>query len=84
VVLPSHGAFPELLARHPGGLLVPPEVPTAIADALQTLLESRSRREELGRVGRESVLRSANASVLTDQTLAVYGARLAASKNRRI
>jgi glycosyltransferase involved in cell wall biosynthesis len=57
VVLPRHGAFPELLAATGGGLLVEPEDTGAIASALRELVDDRARREALGRRGREVVQR---------------------------
>ena len=54
VVLPSHGAFPELLA-HGGGLLVTPESPVAVADALEALRSNPAERAAHGRAGRASV-----------------------------
>ena len=54
VVLPRHGAFPELLADG-GGLLVEPESATAVADALEALLADPDRRAAEGAAGRASV-----------------------------
>jgi glycosyltransferase involved in cell wall biosynthesis len=48
VVQPRHGAFPEIIARTGGGLMVPPEDGEALADALHTLLRDRVRAAELG------------------------------------
>ncbi|MFO0902581.1 MAG: glycosyltransferase family 4 protein [Pirellulales bacterium] len=73
VVMPSHGGFPEMLERVGGGLLVPPEDPVALADALQALLGDEHRRERLGAAGRAGVLSQANSKVLVDRTLALYG-----------
>jgi len=55
VVATATGGTPELLV--PGtGLLVPPADPTALADALQTLLRDGKLREQLGDSGRQRVL----------------------------
>jgi glycosyltransferase involved in cell wall biosynthesis len=55
VVATATGGTPELLV--PGtGLLVPPADPTALADALQTLLRDGELRERLGDSGRQRVL----------------------------
>jgi glycosyltransferase involved in cell wall biosynthesis len=48
VVQPRHGAFPEIVTRTGGGLLVTPEEPEALADALLALLRDRARAATLG------------------------------------
>jgi colanic acid/amylovoran biosynthesis glycosyltransferase len=54
-VATATGGTPELLV--PGtGLLVPPADPTALADALQTLLRDGKLREQLGDSGRRRVV----------------------------
>ena len=72
VVLPNHGAFPELIARTGGGVLVPPNDPKATAEAIASLLGDTARATSLGQVGRDGVLKNANAQVMADATLAVY------------
>ncbi|HBJ33512.1 MAG TPA: hypothetical protein DDZ51_01890, partial [Planctomycetaceae bacterium] len=56
VVLPSKGAFPEIIEQSGGGLLVPPNDPKALADALQQVLQDDSLRDELSMAGRRWVL----------------------------
>lgn len=72
VVQPDHGAFPEVLRQLGGGILVPPESPAALADALQQLIADPVRCRELGSIGRESVLTRANAQVMAKATLAYF------------
>jgi glycosyltransferase involved in cell wall biosynthesis len=48
VVEPRHGAFPEIIARTGGGVLVPPDEPAALAEALHGLIADRDRAIELG------------------------------------
>lgn len=55
VVQPRHGAFTEIIDRTGGGLLVPPENPHALADALHQLLVDRSRASAYGRAAAEGV-----------------------------
>lgn len=55
VVMPNHGAFPELLADTGGGQLVPPNDPTRLAEALEDLLVDHPRRHQLGLEGHATV-----------------------------
>ena len=68
VVLPRHGAFPELLADVGGGVLVPPGDVGALADALATLTLDPTRCRELGRQGREGVLARRNLLTIAAST----------------
>jgi glycosyltransferase involved in cell wall biosynthesis len=55
VVEPRRGALEEIVERTGGGLLVPPDEPDALADALCRMCSDRQLREELGRRGRAGV-----------------------------
>jgi glycosyltransferase involved in cell wall biosynthesis len=55
VVQPRHAAFPELMAATGGGVLCEPNNPTALADALETLLLDPARARALGAKGRLAV-----------------------------
>ncbi|MFC1714228.1 glycosyltransferase family 4 protein [Candidatus Poribacteria bacterium] len=57
VVQPRHGAFPELLEATGGGILYEPNDPDALADAIESLVLDPQRARELGRRGREVVLK---------------------------
>jgi glycosyltransferase involved in cell wall biosynthesis len=72
VVQPRHGSFPELIEATGGGLLVQPEAPGELADALQQLLQGPELAAELGRKGRESVHAHFHADRMATETLAVY------------
>lgn len=56
VVQPAVGAFPEIIEASGGGLLVPPEQPAQLADALEQILRNPELRERLGATGRAWVL----------------------------
>ncbi len=58
VVQPRHGAFPELVERTGGGILVDPESPAALAAGLSRLMRDRETREAMGRKGRAAVHRN--------------------------
>ena len=55
VVQPRHGAFPEIIDRTGGGVLVQPEAPDALADALFQLLTDRPKAAALGRAAADGV-----------------------------
>jgi glycosyltransferase involved in cell wall biosynthesis len=56
VVLPAHGAFPELIAATGGGLLHEPNAPADLADKLAELLSAPARAAALGQAGRKAVI----------------------------
>lgn len=72
VVQPAHGAFPELLETTSGGLLVAPDNPGQLADALQSLMRNPHRRIELGRMGWNGVRARLSPEVMARETLAVF------------
>lgn len=68
VVLPSHGAFPELLEASEGGLLFEPGNEAELAQSLVELLVDDERRLVLGGRGQQFVHRHRNASVMAEST----------------
>ncbi len=72
VVQPRHGSFPELLEATGGGLLVNPDDPRDLADALRRLMDDPARGEEMGRKGKEAVHARFHADRMADETAAVY------------
>lgn len=70
-VQPAHGAFPELLERSGGGVLVPPNQPEALADALAELILDPQRRERLGQAGAAAVAQEFTAERMAQNTLQV-------------
>jgi glycosyltransferase involved in cell wall biosynthesis len=72
VVQPRHGSFPELIEATGGGLLVQPEDPQGLAQALRHLLHDQAHREELGRKGKEAVHERFHARRMAEETVQVY------------
>ena len=55
VVQPDHGASAELVGATGGGVLVRPNDPASLAEALEGLLDDPARARALGRAGRQVV-----------------------------
>jgi glycosyltransferase involved in cell wall biosynthesis len=72
VVLPGHGAFPELIANTGGGVLHEPENVASIATAIKSLLLDARRAEELGRLGQRAVFADYTARQMAEQTALLY------------
>jgi len=71
VVQPRRGAFPEVLERTGGGLLVEPDDPDALAAGIAELAADPACARALGQAGREGVLRHHHVSVMADRALEV-------------
>ena len=53
VIATRVGGLPELIRDGENGVLIPPRDPSALADALSSLIADPSRRQSLGTAGRE-------------------------------
>ncbi len=72
VVLPDHGAFPELVASTGGGCLTPPHNPAALAGAIAALLRDEPRRRRYAAAGRQAVHEHRHAEAMARATLEVF------------
>ena len=72
VVLPAHGAFPELIEDTGGGLLCEPGDPASLAEKLRQLVLDPAQAEALGRQGQAAVHDRYNAARMAERTLALY------------
>jgi glycosyltransferase involved in cell wall biosynthesis len=72
VVATRVGALPEIVEPGRTGILVPPEEPSALADALVELATKPALGEELGRGGRERARAEFGIERMVSRTLAVY------------
>jgi glycosyltransferase involved in cell wall biosynthesis len=74
VVQPRRGAFPEILDRTGGGILVEPEPddPASLADAIYRLWKSPEERAELGRRGAQGVRQHYSVAQMAERALEAY------------
>ena len=72
VVATRVGGVPSLVAEGRTGLLVPPNAPGPLADALLRLLRDQTLAQEMGREGREEALRRFHPDAVAAQTVALY------------
>jgi len=72
IVQPRRGSFPEIVEKTGGGLLVPPDDPQALADALFKLWNDRALARSLGERGAKGVRLHYSIHTSTDRLLEVY------------
>lgn len=68
----KNGGMRDMLEAPPCGLLIDPERPATIVEALSTFLDNPGMRETFGERARQVVLERYNAGVIGAQTEAVY------------
>jgi len=73
VVLPRCGAFPEILAKTGGGILVEPENVDSLAEGILSLWRDQARADELGRRGAQGVREHYSAARMARRAAEVYG-----------
>jgi glycosyltransferase involved in cell wall biosynthesis len=72
VIQPRRGAFTEIVEKTGGGLLVPPDDVTALADGLHTLWQDRARAAALGEQGFVGVRQHYSIARSADRILEAY------------
>jgi glycosyltransferase involved in cell wall biosynthesis len=82
VVQPRHGAFPEIIERTGGGMLVEPNDPQALSEALASLRADPALAEALGKAGEAAVRTHYSVQNMAEQVEAVY-AELAGARSAR-
>jgi glycosyltransferase involved in cell wall biosynthesis len=73
IVQPRRGAFTEIVERTGGGVLVAPDDPDALADALFALVTDRRRAGELGACGTENVRKHYSKERMAEAAERAYG-----------
>ena len=86
VVASRVGGIPEVVAGGATGLLVPPDDPAALADAMNALLRNPGRADAMGRAGRLRAVDEFSWDAVAAQTAALYAelARLASACGCRL
>lgn len=77
VVVTPVGGIPDVVEDGRQGLIVPPDDPEALAEALERLLTDPSAADAMGRAGREAVERRASIPVFTRRLGAILNRVLA-------
>lgn len=72
VVASRVGGIPEVVDDGVTGLLVPPDDPAALADALNLLLRDPGRAEAMGQAGRERAVTEFSWETVAAQTVTLY------------
>lgn len=72
VVAPNHGAFPEMLAKTSGGLLVRPDDPASFADGLSAIRDRPAQAREMGINGAAGVKQHYSVAKMADRVLEIY------------
>jgi glycosyltransferase involved in cell wall biosynthesis len=72
IVASDVGSMSEAIEHRSTGLLVPPECPTALAEAIRSLLDDPNRREAMGIRARETAVRSFTAPSMARSYEALY------------
>jgi len=72
VVQPRSGAFPEIMEKTGGGLLVEPGSATQLADGIAKVWTEPNLAEELGRRGADGVRRHYSVASMASRTVEVY------------
>ncbi len=80
VVQPSLGAFPEIINESGGGITYKKNTPASLALALESVLRDKEKLRNLSRVGRESIIRKYNISILAEKMVEIYEGSHAATK----
>lgn len=72
VVLPSHGAFPQMIAAIGGGLLFDPGKPSDLTTLLGRLIDEPQTRADLACQAHTGVRNAFSLSAMTEQTLRIF------------
>jgi glycosyltransferase involved in cell wall biosynthesis len=72
VVQPRHGAFPEIIEKTSGGILVEPHSVDSLAEGIFSLWRDQARADELGRRGAQGVREHYCVQLMAQRTVETY------------
>ncbi len=72
VVEPRHGAFPEIIAKTGGGILVEPNSIDSLAEGIVSLWRDQARADELGRRGAQGVREHHGVALMAQRAVEAY------------
>jgi glycosyltransferase involved in cell wall biosynthesis len=78
VVEPRRGAFPEILEKTGGGIMVQPDDPASLADGIYRLWKDPELRKEFGRKGAQGVREHYSAARMAARAIEAYASIAAA------
>lgn len=82
VVATSVGGIPEIIQNHQNGILIPPNNPLKLAEAIQYLMDNEDIRIRMSKEGREYVMRNFSLDVVVKKLCKIYRNILDANKNK--
>lgn len=80
VIQPHHGAFPEIIDRTGGGLLVQPGNPEELGEAILSLRADPARAAALGRAGAAGVRKHYSTQAMADRVEEIYAELVSTAK----
>lgn len=80
IVASAVSSVPEIVADGETGLLVPPDDPVALADAVTSLLDDPTRAAALGEAGRARAVMELSVARMADRTVAAYEEALSSAR----
>lgn len=83
VVQPRRGAFPEIIHKTSGGILVEPDNPDSLAEGILSVWRNPALAEDLGRKGAEGVRRHYSVAHMASRALEVYAGLCEGAAQRR-
>jgi len=72
VIATPAGGIPEVVQNYKNGVLVPPNDPLKLGEAIQYLIENKDVRIKMGREGREGVIREFSLEIIAKRLQSVY------------
>jgi len=72
VIQPRHGAFPEIIRKTGGGILVEPDSIDSLAEGIYSLWRDHERTDELGRRAAQGVREHHDVKLMAQRTVEVY------------